>query len=47
MFPMISSTNHLPCWSTVLSLIGEDEPRRRVGELGDAGFLTKPADFDL
>jgi CheY-like chemotaxis protein len=30
----------------MLTAYGDDERRRRAGELGAAEFLTKPVDFD-
>jgi CheY-like chemotaxis protein len=31
----------------MITAYGDDERRRRAGELGAAEFLTKPVDFDL
>jgi CheY-like chemotaxis protein len=31
----------------MITAYGDDERRRRAGELGAADFLTKPVDFDL
>ena len=31
----------------MLTAYGDDERRRRAGELGAAEFVTKPVDFDL
>jgi two-component system, response regulator, stage 0 sporulation protein F len=31
----------------IVTAYGDDERRRRAGELGASEFLTKPVDFDL